>query len=57
MKAQISNVKENLEPASVFVLGLMVYLIIVIVWNNSMRACPRWSASSSTASSCSCPSS
>jgi hypothetical protein len=57
MKAQISDVKENLEPASVFVLGLMVYLIIVIVWNNSMRACPRWSASSSTASSCSCPSS
>ena len=38
MKAQISDVKENLEPASVFVLGLMVYLIIVIVWNNIMMS-------------------
>ena len=38
MKAQISDVKENLEPASVFVLGLMVYLIVVIVWNNIMMS-------------------
>jgi hypothetical protein len=38
MEAQISDVKENLEPASVFVLGLMVYLIVVIVWNNIMMS-------------------
>jgi hypothetical protein len=36
MEAQISDVKENLEPASVFTLGLMGYLVIVVVWNNIM---------------------
>ena len=36
MEAQIGDVKENLEPASVFTLGLMGYLVIVVVWNNIM---------------------
>jgi hypothetical protein len=36
MEAQISDVKANLEPASVFTLGLMGYLVIVVVWNNVM---------------------
>ena len=38
MEAQIEDVKDMLLPASVFVLGLMCYLVIVIVWNNIMIA-------------------
>jgi hypothetical protein len=34
--AQIQDVKDNLEPASMFVLLLIVYLTITIVWNSVM---------------------
>jgi len=38
MEAQIQEVKDNLEPASLFVLLMIVYLTITIVWNNVMVA-------------------
>lgn len=36
MEAQIQEVKDNLEPASLFVLILIAYLFVTVVWNNIM---------------------
>jgi hypothetical protein len=38
MERQIQDVKDNLVPASLFVLGLIFYLAITIVWNQIMLA-------------------
>jgi len=36
MERQIQDVKDNLVPASLFVLGLIAYLAVTIVWNQIM---------------------
>ena len=36
MEAQIQDVKDNLIPASYMSLGLMLYFVITVVWNNTM---------------------